>query len=50
MKNEADWIEIAQQVVGCWIEDCAGNMPALNYEQLELLLNHVEVGVMRGGE
>jgi hypothetical protein len=42
--------EIAQQVIACWIEDCGSQPPPLSYEQLRLLLHHVEVGVMRGGE
>ncbi len=42
--------EIAQQVIACWIEDCGGDPPPLTREQLALLLDHVEVGVMRGGE
>jgi hypothetical protein len=46
--------EIARQVVECWFEDCVdetlGPIPNLSPTQLRLLLNQIEVGVMRGGE
>jgi hypothetical protein len=45
---------IARQVVECWLEDCVDvtldSVPDLSTIQLRLLLNQVEVGIMRGGE
>ncbi len=41
--------EIAQQVVECWLEDCEA-LSVLDTKQMELLLHHIEVGLMRGEE
>lgn len=38
---------IAQEVIACWIEDCGDTPPNVDYDQLAILLHHVEVGLQR---